>query len=126
MVESAVALGGHWGVSAALIGVLVLGPLTSLPNAQTAIRLSLLSRGEAVVSETFASNTINLLGGVLLPALFVSVALRSHVEKLDLVWLGLITVACLTGLARRNGIGRLAGAMLVSVYFGFVAFTLLS
>jgi len=53
-------------------------PLTSIPNAQTAIRLGMLGRGEALVSETFASNTINLLGGVLLPALFVAVALRSH------------------------------------------------
>ncbi|HEX4186414.1 MAG TPA: hypothetical protein VHY83_00830 [Solirubrobacteraceae bacterium] len=126
MVESAVALGGHWGVSGALVGVLILGPLTSIPNAQTAIRLGMLGRGEALVSETFASNTINLLGGVLLPALFVAVALNPGRERLDLLWLGAITGVCLLGLSRRGGLGRAWGAALLAIYVGFVVFTLLS
>ena len=126
MVESAVALGGHWGGSAALIGVLVLGPLTSIPNAQTALRLGMRSRGEALVSETFASNTINLLGGVLVPALFVEVAIRTGRERLDLLWLGVITGASLIGLARRGGLGRAWGASLLALYCAFVAFKLLS
>jgi cation:H+ antiporter len=126
MVEAAVALGGHWGVSDALVGVLILGPLTSIPNAQTAIRLGLLGRGEALVSETFASNTINLLGGVLLPALFVTVALRSEHERVDLLWLGAMTGACIIGLARRGGIGRAWGAALLAIYLGFVLSKLLS
>ena len=67
MVQAAVSLGGHWGVSGALVGVLVLGPLTSLPNAFTGVRLGLARRGAALVSETFNSNTINLAGGVLAP-----------------------------------------------------------
>ena len=45
--------------------------ITSLPNAFTAVRLGLGGRGEALVTETLASNTINLTGGVLIPALFV-------------------------------------------------------
>ncbi|HEY2397908.1 MAG TPA: hypothetical protein VGH78_02850 [Solirubrobacteraceae bacterium] len=126
MVEAAVALGGHWGVSDALIGVLILGPLTSIPNAQTAIRLGMLGRGEALVSETFASNTINLLGGVLLPALFVTVALRSENERVDLVWLGVMTAASLLGLARRGGVGRAWGAALIAIYLGFVLSKLLA
>jgi cation:H+ antiporter len=126
MVKSVVALGGHWGISGALIGVLVLGPLTSIPNAQTAIRLGGLGRGEALVSETFASNTINLLGGVLVPALFVTVASRSQGERLDLLWLGVMTGACLLGLARRRGLSRGWGGGLIALYLAFVAFKLLS
>jgi Ca2+/Na+ antiporter len=126
MVEAAVALGGHWGVSGALVGVLILGPLTSIPNAQTAIRLGMLGRGEALVSETLASNTINLLGGVLLPALFVAVALRSDHERLDLLWLGAMTGACLLGLARRGGVGRVWGAALLAIYLAFVLSKLIS
>jgi cation:H+ antiporter len=126
MVESAVALGERWGISPALIGVLLLGPLTSIPNAQTAIRLGKRSRGEALVSETFASNTINLLGGVLLPALFVEVVLRTHGERLDLLWLWVMTGACLVGLARRRGLGRAWGGGLLALYLAFVAFKLLS
>jgi Ca2+/Na+ antiporter len=126
MVSSAVALGGHWGLSGALIGVLVLGPLTSIPNAQTAIRLGLLSRGAALVSETFASNTINLLGGVMVPALFVQVASHSRSERFGLLWLAAMTAICILGLARREGIDRRWGGTLVALYGGFVAFQLLS
>lgn len=126
MVKSAVALGGHWGVSGALIGVLVLGPLTSIPNAQTAIRLGMLGRGAALVSEAFASNTINLLGGIMIPALFVQVVSHTRTERLDLLWLAAITGVCILGLGRRAGMGRCWGAMLAGSYGGFVAFQLLS
>jgi cation:H+ antiporter len=125
MVRSAVALGEHWGVSGTLIGVLVLGPLTSIPNAQTGVRLGLAGRGAALVSETFASNTINLLGGVLAPALFVTVTSRTSSERLDLAWLAAITLVGLYGLARRGGIGRGGGALLVLLYAGFFVFQLL-
>lgn len=122
MVRSAVALGEHWGVSGTLIGVLVLGPLTSIPNAQTGVRLGLAGRGAALVSETFASNTINLLGGILVPALFVEVASRTSSERLELGWLGAITLLCLVGLARPSGMGRRWGGLLVLVYVAFVVF----
>jgi cation:H+ antiporter len=124
MVQSAVALGGRWGVSGTLIGVLVLGPLTSIPNAQTAIRLGLLSRGAALVSEAFASNTINLLGGVLVPALFVEVTSRPGIERLDLAWLALTTLVSIYGLARPGGVGRRGGAVLLLLYGAFVALQL--
>jgi Ca2+/Na+ antiporter len=124
MVKSAVALGERWGVAESLIGVLVLGPLTSIPNAQTAIRLGLRSRGSALVSETFASNTINLVGGLLVPALFVEVVSQSRTEKLGLLWLGAMTLLCLIGLWPRRGMRRQGGTVLVAMYVAFVAFQL--
>ena len=74
MVKAALALARHWQISQTVTGVVVLAVITSLPNAFTAVRLGLAGRGEALVTETLASNTINLTGGVLLPALFVTVA----------------------------------------------------
>jgi cation:H+ antiporter len=121
MVQAAVALGNHWGVSGTLIGVLVLGPLTSIPNAQTAIRLGMLSRGSALVSEAFASNTINLIGGVLLPALFVTVTSRPGIERFNLAWLAMTTLVTIYGLSRPGGMGRRGGALLVLLYVVFVA-----
>ncbi|HEY2767131.1 MAG TPA: hypothetical protein VGI76_02670 [Solirubrobacteraceae bacterium] len=120
MVEAAVTLGGHWGVSGALVGVLALGPLTSLPNAMTGVRLGLARRGAALVSETLNSNTINLAGGVLVPALFVTVASSSTRGHIDLAWLLGMTCVCLLCLARPRGAGRGAGAALVLLYLGFV------
>src|SRR5436305_691535 len=45
MVEAAVTLGDHWHISQAVLGMLVLAPLTSLPNAFTGVRLGLAGRG---------------------------------------------------------------------------------
>jgi cation:H+ antiporter len=124
MVQAAVNLGQHWGISGALVGVLALGPLTSLPNAFTGVRLGLARRGAALVSETLNSNTINLAGGVMVPALFVAVASASNVERASLVWLLGMTCVSLLCLARPRGAGRGAGALLVLLYAGFVVLQL--
>ncbi len=125
MVQSAVSLGDHLGVSGTLIGVLVLGPLTSLPNAFTGVRLGLARRGAALVSETLNSNTINLAAGVMVPALFVSVTSNSSRGRLDLVWLLGMTALTVLFLARTRGAGRAAGATLIVLYAGFVVAQLL-
>jgi cation:H+ antiporter len=120
MVQAAVALGGHWGVSGTLIGVLVLGPLTSIPNALTGVRLGLGRRGAALVSETLNSNTINLVAGVMIPALLIAVTASSTLDRLNLAWLVGMTVVCLGCLAPARGAGRGAGIALVGLYVGFV------
>jgi cation:H+ antiporter len=121
MVECALSLSGRWHASRELVGVLVLGPLTSLPNAFTAVRLGLARRGAALVSETTNSNTINLFAGVVLPALFVGVARVTTGVKLELAWLFAMTAFTLLVLGRRRGMGRIAGASLVAFYAVFVA-----
>ena len=64
MVETAISLANHWDVPDTVVGVLVLAPLTSIPNAFTAARFGLARRGSTLVSETLNSNTINLVAGV--------------------------------------------------------------
>jgi cation:H+ antiporter len=120
MVQAAVALGGHWGASGTLVGVLILGPLTSIPNALTGVRLGLARRGSALVSETLNSNTINLVAGIMIPALLVGVTASSTLDRLNLAWLVGMTAVCLCCLARPRGARRGAGALLVLLYAGFV------
>jgi cation:H+ antiporter len=121
MVLAASSLGGHWGVSGTLVGVLVLGPLTSIPNALTGARLGLAGRGAALVSETLNSNTINLAGGIMVPALLTSVSVSASAGRVELGWLVGMTAFCLLALACARGAGRGAGALLVALYGGFVA-----
>jgi cation:H+ antiporter len=121
MVQLALSLGDRWGVRPALVGVLVLGPLTSLPNALTGVRLGLAKRGAALVTEVLNSNTINLVAGVAIPALFITVSVHSTTEKLDLALLAGSTIATLALLARRSGVRRFGGAILVALYALFVA-----
>jgi cation:H+ antiporter len=121
MVQAAVTLGGRLSVSGTLVGVLVLAPLTSLPNAMTGVRLGLAGRGAALVSETLNSNTINLAGGIMVPALFVTISSSSTSGHVDLAWLLGMTCLTLLCLARPRGAGRGAGIALVLLYCGFVA-----
>jgi Ca2+/Na+ antiporter len=100
--------------------VLVLAPLTSIPNAVTGIRLGLARRGAALVGEAFNSNTINLGFGVVVPALFTATVALTSTAKLQLGWLVAMTLVCLALLAAPRGLRRLGGAGLVALYAGFV------
>jgi cation:H+ antiporter len=124
MVQTALTLAGDWHVSGAILGVLILGPLTSIPNATTAVRLGLAGRGAALVGETFNSNTINLGAGVIAPSLFVTFAAISTLGKLQLAWLLAATVLTLFLLARPGGMRRAGAVALIVLYLAFVAGTL--
>jgi cation:H+ antiporter len=126
MVQTALSLGDHWGISRELVGVLVLAPLTSLPNALTGVRLGLARRGAALVSETLNSNTINLVAGVVAPALIVSLTALSSTGKLDLGVMAVMTVTTLLLLAARGGMRRAGGGALVLLYCAFVAIQLIN
>ena len=118
MVEAAVRLGHRWGLPQYIVGVLVLAVLTSLPNAYTGIRLGVQGRGSALLSETLNSNTINLVAGVAIPALLLSLGTFSGLVAFDLAWLIATTLLALALLVR--GIGRAGGGVLVGLYLVFV------
>jgi cation:H+ antiporter len=124
MVEAALSLAGSWHISNAVLGVLILGPLTSIPNALTASRLGLAGRGAALVGETFNSNTINLGFGVIVPSLFVTFTVVTTTGKLQLAWLVAATLVTLASLARPGGMRRPDAVVLIILYFAFVAGTL--
>jgi cation:H+ antiporter len=124
MVQAALSLGADWHIANTVLGVLILAPLTSLPNAVTAIRLGLAGRSAALVGETFNSNSINLGVGVIGPSVFVTFTALTSVGKQQLGWLLAMTVATLVLLAGRRGMGRSGAAVLILLYFAFAAGTL--
>lgn len=126
MVQAALALSDRWGIARPVLGVVILAPLTSIPNALTAVRLGLASRGSALVGEAFNSNTINLAVGVVAPALFVSLAGLSGTAEVAVWWLIAMTALTLVLLALPGGMRRLGAAALLLSYLGFVAFYLAS
>jgi cation:H+ antiporter len=124
MVQAALSLAGSWHISHTVLGVLILGPATSIPNALTATRLGRAGRGAALVGETFNSNTINLAFGVIVPSLFVTFAAATTTGKLQLAWLVGATLVTIAALARPRGMRRAEAAALIGLYFAFVAGTL--
>ena len=120
MVYTAVLLADRVGLPRPLVGLLLLATLTSLPNAATAIRLGLRGRGEALVSETLNSNTINLSIGILIPAALVGLGAGANGLGTDYAWMAAVTVATLVLVGRRGGAGRLAGGAIVVAYLAYV------
>lgn len=125
-VRSATDLAHTWSVPPALVGVLVLAILTSLPNAWTGIRFGLHGRGSALMSETLNSNSINLVAGLALPAALGSLGAFSGLDTFDLAWLLGMTGVAVVLFGRRAGGGRAAGATLIVLYATFVVIQLLS
>ena len=121
MVGAATDLGRHWGVSDVVIGTLVLASLTSLPNLLTAVRLALHGRGAAVVSEALNSNSLNILFGLAIPALAVTLGSRTGLETFAVWWLVGMTVVAVTLAYTRHGLTRPEGAAIVALYAAFVA-----
>jgi cation:H+ antiporter len=121
MVQAALTLGDRWGVAPGLVGALILGPLTSLPNALTGIRLGLRGRGAALVTEALNSNSINLVAGVALPSMFVVLTARSGQEHADLALLGIAMLATIGLLAARGGMERRGATIIIALYAAFVA-----
>jgi cation:H+ antiporter len=120
MVDAALRLADRWSVPDVIVGVVVLAILTSLPNAFTAARLALQGRGSALVSETLNSNTVNLVFGVSIPALFIAIGSTSALAGFDLGWLLLMSGVVLALLARPRGVGRSAGVAILLLYAVFV------
>jgi cation:H+ antiporter len=120
-VRAATDLADAWSIPDALVGVLVLAILTSLPNAWTGVRFGLQQRGSALMSETLNSNSINVVAGLAIPIALGSLGVFSHLDVFDLAWLFGMTAAALVLFARREGAGRSAGAFLILLYAVFVA-----
>jgi cation:H+ antiporter len=118
-VGTAIDLADAWSVPHALVGVFVLAILTSLPNVSTALRFGTQHRGSALMSETLNSNSINLVAGIAIPAVVVSLGAVSALTVFDLAWLLLMTAIALALFARRDGAGRGSGGILIALYAAF-------
>jgi cation:H+ antiporter len=120
-VRAATDLAHAWSVPEALVGVVVLAILTSLPNAWTGVRFGLQRRGSALMSETLNSNSINIVAGLAVPAALGSLAAFSGLAIFDVAWLIGMTTAALVLFGKRGGGGRSAGAFLIVLYAVFLA-----
>jgi hypothetical protein len=85
------------------------------------VRLALLRHGAAVVSETFNSNTINLVAGIAVPALLVRTAVLSRGTAQDLIWVLGLSVAALALGAPWGAMTRSRGLALIAGYGIYLA-----
>lgn len=125
LVKYATAIGQGW-LPEAVLGTFVLASLTGLPNSLTAVRLAQSGKGSAVITETFNSNTINIVVGLLLPALIFGQSGPNSLVILDLCFLIVITLTAVVLSAHSAKLTRTQGILLLALYLGFVeAWTIL-
>jgi cation:H+ antiporter len=120
MVDAATDLGRAWGVSDVVVGTIVLASLTSLPNLLTAVRFALHGRGAVVVSETLNSNSLNILAGISIPALVLSMGTASGIETFTVWWLLGMTVVSVALAYGGSELRRREGATIIALYAAFV------
>ena len=120
MERSAESLGHHLGLSNLIIGGVVLAAVTSLPNAVGAVFLAARGRGPAVLSEAMNSNMLNVVVGLLVPALFVGLAGASGGGLLVAAFYGGLTALSLGLAFAGRGLSRRGGLAIVLGYLIFV------
>jgi cation:H+ antiporter len=119
-VDSAVILGSQLGINHAILGMLILASLTSVPNVIAAVHLAREGRGAAVVSESLNSNTLNVLAGICLPALLIGFAPPSSSIIYAAIWLLLMKFIILAVASGCNGLHRKHGVVIMLLYIAFV------
>ncbi len=121
MEESATEFGPQAGLVPIVIGGLILAAVTSLPNAVAAIYLASRGRGAAVLSTAFNSNAINVIVGLLIPALILGLGGPSdEATFVALFYVGLTALAIALAL-RGKGLDRRSGLVIIAGYLVFAA-----
>ena len=124
MVHAALGLAKGWGVPEVITGTLVLASLTSLPNAYAAVHLGRLGRGTALMSEAMNSNTLNLVGGLAIPAAILGLGQVPPGAAPAYAWMLGLTVLVVALATWHRRIGRASALVVIGAYATFVALVL--
>ena len=120
---SATTLGIRLVILEVITGAIVLAAVTNLPNAVAAIYLARRGRAAATLSEAMNSNTLNVLAGLLIPAVIIgNVGLGAALRTAT--WYAALGVVALA-LAGR-GITRRSGLLIVYPYAVFAVTVVIS
>jgi Ca2+/Na+ antiporter len=111
----------HWlHLSDVVLGSLVLAALTSLPNLWVALHFARTNRGTALFSAAMNSNSINLLGGLMIPALLFGLA-AAHGSLPYFTWLIVLTLLAALAPLPRGRLSPVAGGLVIGIYLVFAA-----
>jgi cation:H+ antiporter len=117
MERSASTLGARWAVPGVITGAIVLAAVTSMPNAVAAVFLARKGRASATLSEAFNSNTLNVIAGLLIPAVIIASPSLGGLRVA--VWYGVLTIATIALALAGRGINRRSGALIIAAYLVF-------
>lgn len=125
MEQAGATLGHRLAIPEIVVGGLALAAVTSLPNAVSAIYLARRGRGAATFSTGLNSNALNVVAGLLLPAVIVGLGPRSGQTTLIATWYAGFTVFVLGLALRGGGLARAGGVVIVLGYLAFAVMQVL-
>ena len=122
-VDGAATLAKHLGVSALLIGIIIVGFGTSAPEITVSIISALEDRPELALGNAYGSNIVNIALILGVTALMGTIAVQSDVLRRELPILlaatGFGVILLLDG-----ALSRLDGGMLFAVLFGYMGYSI--
>jgi cation:H+ antiporter len=120
VVSNAVGLASAFGVSQTLLGVLVVGVGTSLPELALSIRAALERRASLSVGNVIGSNIFDLLIPVGVAAMLSPLSVERSTIVIDFPTLAIATPLLLFFLIRRRGLQRGEAMILIALYLTYV------
>ena len=119
MEQAATTLGTRLAIPDVITGAIVLAAVTSLPNAVAAIYLARRGRAAATLSEAMNSNTLNVLAGLLIPAVIIGNAgLGAGLRTA--IWYAALTLGVVAIALAGRGVNRRSGLLIIYAYAVFV------
>lgn len=122
------ALGMALGIPEFIIGLVIVGPGTSLPEIASSIQAARRGHSDLVLGTAFGSNLFNLLFGLGLPALIRPLAI-GEMAILSFIFLNAVNIGLLAlllldapWLGKVRSVTRAIGAFLVCSYLGFISY----
>lgn len=122
LVDSATDIARTFGISEAVIGLTIVAVGTSLPELATSVIAAMRKQTEIAVGNVVGSNVFNIFGILGVTALIAPIPVEDRFVAIDMYWvagtaIGLTVIAAIMG-----GLPRLAGALLLGAYGGYLAF----
>ena len=122
LVNGAGEIAREFGVPEAVIGLTLVAVGTSLPELATSVMAALRGHADVAVGNVVGSNLFNVAAIIGLTSLFHPLPVSETIASFD-IWVMLGSSLLLAALLLLRGrIGRMAGALLLAAYIGYVAF----
>ncbi len=121
LIDAATAIAREFGISEAVIGLTIVAVGTSLPELATSVVAAFRRNAEIALGNVVGSNIFNILGILGITAVVVPVPVDSSMASFDIpVMLG-VSLALVVLILLAGKISRGAGAVMLALYTGYVA-----
>lgn len=126
VVSEAVTLAARWAISQTLVGALIIGLGTSLPELALSLRAARHGHASLSVGNVIGSNVFDLLIPVGFAATIHPVLVADATVRFDLPALAVATLALLVFMIRRRGLQRREAFALLALYLIYVTLRVLA